>query len=44
MTTKSLNEYFDHTILKPNATKAQIRALCEEAKLNHFATVCVNPY
>ena len=34
----------DHTILKPEATKEQIIQLCAEAKENHFASVCVNPY
>ena len=26
------NKYFDHTNLKPDATKDDIRTLCEEAK------------
>lgn len=33
----------DHTLLKPEATEAQITQLCEEAKVNGFATVCVYP-
>ena len=33
----------DHTLLKPEATEAQIRQLCEEAKQYHFASVCVHP-
>ena len=33
----------DHTLLKPDATEAQIRTLCAEARQNSFATVCVNP-
>lgn len=32
----------DHTLLKPDATEAQIRHLCEEAKQYGFASVCVN--
>lgn len=32
----------DHTLLKPDATEAQIRTLCEEARQWHFASVCVN--
>lgn len=32
----------DHTILKPEATKEQIKRLCEEAKEYGFASVCVN--
>jgi deoxyribose-phosphate aldolase len=33
----------DHTLLKPDATRQQIEALCREAAQFHFATVCVNP-
>lgn len=33
----------DHTLLKPDATKEQIRTLCSEAKQYGFASVCVNP-
>jgi deoxyribose-phosphate aldolase len=33
----------DHTLLKAEATPAQIRKLCEEARQYHFASVCVNP-
>jgi deoxyribose-phosphate aldolase len=33
----------DHTLLKPDATAAQIRKLCQEARKYGFATVCVNP-
>ena len=33
----------DHTLLRPDATKAEIEALCREAAEFHFATVCVNP-
>ena len=36
------NKYFDHTNLKPDATKDDIRTLCEEAKKYDFASVCVN--
>jgi deoxyribose-phosphate aldolase len=32
----------DHTLLKPDATLAEIEALCREAAEFHFATVCVN--
>ena len=37
------SKYIDHTVLKPETTKAQIIALCEEAKTHDFASVCVNP-
>ncbi|MCK6552403.1 deoxyribose-phosphate aldolase [Myxococcota bacterium] len=32
----------DHTILKPDATKDELRKVCDEARKYHFATVCVN--
>ena len=34
----------DHTLLKPDATRGEIDALCDEAARFGFATVCVNPY
>lgn len=33
----------DHTLLKPEASEADIRKLCEEAAEFGFASVCVNP-
>ncbi|CUP23337.1 deoxyribose-phosphate aldolase [Clostridium sp. NSJ-49] len=33
----------DHTILKPEATEAEIMELCKEAVKYNFASVCVNP-
>jgi len=33
----------DHTLLKPEASEADIRRLCEEAAKYGFASVCVNP-
>lgn len=35
---------FDHTMLKAEATQADIEKLCEEARSHSFATVCVNPH
>lgn len=35
---------FDHTLLKPEATKEQIKTLCDEAMAFSFASVCVNSY
>ncbi|EKE01139.1 MAG: deoxyribose-phosphate aldolase [uncultured bacterium] len=32
----------DHTLLKPDATQAELTKICTEAKDYHFATVCVN--
>jgi deoxyribose-phosphate aldolase len=33
---------FDHTLLKPEATAAQIETLCKEAMDHAFCTICVN--
>jgi len=33
----------DHTLLKPDATRAEVEALCREAAEYRFASVCVNP-
>ena len=35
--------FIDHTLLKPDATRADIEKLCREAAEFRFATVCVNP-
>lgn len=43
MKASELAKYIDHTLLKPDATAAQIRKLCDEAKTYRFASVCVNP-
>ena len=37
-------KYFDHTILKADATETQVAKICEEALENDFASVCVNQY
>jgi len=39
----SLAQMIDHTLLKANATKAEVQKLAEEAKEYSFASVCVNP-
>ncbi len=39
----NLNNYIDHTLLKPTALISEIEKLCEEAKLYDFAAVCVPP-
>lgn len=41
--TKDLARMIDHTLLKANATEAEIVKLAEEAKEYKFASVCVNP-
>ena len=42
MTKAEVAQMIDHTLLKPEATKEQIKALCEEAKEYGFHSVCVN--
>ena len=39
-----LNQYIDHTLLKADATAAQIEKLCQEAREHEFFSVCVNSY
>lgn len=39
----ALAAWIDHTLLKPDANDQQVKKLCEEARIYHFATVCVNP-
>lgn len=43
MNARELAAYIDHTLLKPEASAAQIVKICDEAKAYHFASVCVNP-
>jgi len=43
MTREALAAYFDHTVLKPETTQAQVRQLCSEAHSLGFAAVCVAP-
>lgn len=38
------SKLFDHTLLKADATSAQIDKICDEAKQYNFASVCVNSY
>jgi deoxyribose-phosphate aldolase len=41
---RELARRIDHTLLKADASQAQIETLCGEARRHGFATVCVNPY
>lgn len=41
---RELARHIDHTLLKPEATREEIRRLCEEALTYGFAAVVVNPY
>lgn len=39
-----IQNYIDHTILKPESTEEQVKKVCNEAKEYGFASVCVNSY
>ncbi|MEN0587214.1 deoxyribose-phosphate aldolase [Kurthia gibsonii] len=41
--TTNIASLIDHTLLKPEATAAQVKELCKEARTYDFASVCVNP-
>ncbi|MBB6624270.1 deoxyribose-phosphate aldolase [Clostridium gasigenes] len=43
MNKQELAKMIDHTILKPEATEAEIMQLCKEALEYGFASVCINP-
>ena len=38
------NQYIDHTLLKADATLAQVEKLCAEAREHNFFSVCINSY
>lgn len=40
---EQLAAVIDHTLLKPEATRAQVLQLCQEAASHHFACAVVNP-
>jgi len=42
-TQAELARFIDHTLLKPEATAAQVDRLCDEALRYGFCAVCVNP-
>ena len=44
LTTEQLAKYIDHTNLKADATEADIKQTCDEAKKFNTASVCVNSY
>ncbi len=39
----TLAAMIDHTLLRPEATAAQVALLCEQARQYRFASVCINP-
>ncbi|WP_066370531.1 deoxyribose-phosphate aldolase [Neobacillus fumarioli] len=41
--TKNIAQLIDHTLLKADASKAEVMKLLEEAKQFKFASVCINP-
>lgn len=43
LSTAAFASFFDHTLLKPDASPRQIEALCQEALTLGAASVCVNP-
>lgn len=38
----NIESYIDHTLLKPEAKLEAIKKICDEAKVHHFKSVCVN--
>ncbi len=44
ITSKSLAQKIDHTVLSPQTTASEVYKLCQEAKELQFYCVCVNPY
>jgi len=41
---RAIARWIDHTILKPEAARADVEQVCQEALAYGFASVCVNPY
>ena len=39
----NLARFIDHTLLKPNASRLEIKKLCDEAREYQFQSVCINP-
>jgi len=44
MNKEMISKMIDHTILKADASNDEIINLCNEAKENNFASVCINPF
>ena len=42
MTGAEMAQYIDHTLLKPEANRAALDKLCEEAIIHGFKAACVN--
>ncbi|MBT9164185.1 MAG: Deoxyribose-phosphate aldolase 1 [candidate division WS2 bacterium] len=43
MTPKELSLFFDHTLLKPDATREDIEKLCQQGISYNFYSLCVHP-
>lgn len=43
LTPEQVAKLIDHTLLKPDATAADVQKLCAEARQHGFFSVCVNP-
>jgi deoxyribose-phosphate aldolase len=43
LSARDMAQFIDHTLLKPEATRDEIKKICEEARQHQFASVCVNP-
>ena len=43
MSNQELAKYIDHTLLKQQASREEVKKICDEAKQYRFASVCVNP-
>lgn len=41
---ENINNYIEHTNLKPDCTQQDVIKLCEEAMEHHFYGICVSPY
>jgi deoxyribose-phosphate aldolase len=44
MPPEELAKIIDHTELNPNTSSETMKKLCDEAKVYHFHSVCVNPF
>ena len=44
LSVRDIAAMIDHTLLKPQATDADIQRLCQEARQYHVVAAFVNPY
>ncbi|MCB4792730.1 MAG: deoxyribose-phosphate aldolase [Elusimicrobia bacterium] len=43
MKKENIAQFIDYTLLRPDATKKEIKKLCKDALAYNFSSVCVNP-